>query len=89
MTFYFILSFLPWLAILGGGFYLALRLVRALEGRSQRAPELDDVRKRMAQIEDTLESMNKRVDRIGESQEFTTRLLTERSESGPRSGEVP
>jgi hypothetical protein len=89
MPIFFLLPMLFWVAVLGGGFYLAIRLVRALEGRSQRAPELDDVLKRMAQIEDTLESMNKRVDRIGESQEFTTRLLTERSESDPRRAEGP
>jgi hypothetical protein len=89
MPIFFLLPMLFWVAVLGGGFYLAIRLVRALEGRSQRAPELDDVLKRMAQIEDTLESMNKRVERIGESQEFTTRLLTERSESDPRRGEGP
>jgi hypothetical protein len=89
MPFFFLLPMLFWVAVLGGGFYLAIRLVRALEGRNQGAPGIDDVHKRMAQIEDTLESMNKRVDRISESQEFTTRLLTERSESGPRSGEVP
>ena len=36
-----LLSFLPWLLPLGGGFYLALRAVRALERRSSA---LADVR---------------------------------------------
>jgi hypothetical protein len=41
------------------------------------------MRRRLARIEDGFDAMNKRVERIGESQEFTTRLLTERPGSGP------
>jgi hypothetical protein len=70
-----------WGAVLGGGFYLAVRLIRALENRSTGGPEIDDLRKRMSLMEDSFEAMNKRVERIGESQDFTTRLLTERSDS--------
>lgn len=80
---FFIMPILFWVAILGGGFYLAIRFLRALESRNSPGPELEDVRKRMAQLEDAFESMNKRVEQIGESQDFTTRLLTERTGPEP------
>jgi hypothetical protein len=72
-----------WIVILGGGFYLAIRLVRALESRNSGGPELDDMRRRMSQLEDAYDAMNRKVERIGESQEFTTRLLTERTGPEP------
>jgi hypothetical protein len=83
--FFFLLPMLFWIVVLGGGFYLAYRLVRAFEARGSGGAELDDLRKRMAQLEDTLDGMNKRVDRIDEAQEFTTRLLTDK----PPAGELP
>ena len=80
---FFILPVLFWAAILGGGFYLAIRFLRAFENRNSGGPELEEMRRRMAQLEDAFDAMTKRVEGIGESQEFTTRLLTERSGSGP------
>lgn len=84
MPFFFLLSMLFWIAVIGGGFYLALRFLRAFENRGSAGPELQDMRKRMAQLEESFESMNKRVEQIGESQEFTTRLLTDRSSAEPK-----
>lgn len=81
---FMLLPLLFWVAILGGGFYLAVRFLRAFENRNAGGGEIDDLRKRMAQIEDAMESMNRQVERIGESQEFTTRLLTERTGDTPR-----
>jgi len=77
MPVFFILPMLFWVAVLGGGFFLAYRFVRAFEARGG-GKELDDLRKRMARLEDTLDGMNKRVDRLDEAQEFTTRLLSDK-----------
>lgn len=80
---FFILPILFWAVILGGGFYLAIRFLRAFENRNSGGPELEDMHRRMSQLEDAFDAMNKKVERIGESQEFTTRLLTERSGPEP------
>lgn len=84
MGMFFILPLLFWAAILGGGFYLAFRLIRAYELRSSGGGgEIADLRNRLERLEDGMESMNKRVETIGEAQDFTTKLLTDKSPGEP------
>jgi len=82
MTFIYLMPIVFWLGILGPGFYLAFRFLRAFEARSGNSSELEELRGRLARIEESMESMGADVQRIGEAQEFTTRLLGERSQSG-------
>jgi len=86
---FFFLPIVFWLALLGGGFYLAVRFLRAFERRNSGGAEIADVHSRMERLEDTLESMNKRIETIGQAQEFTTRLLTDRPGTPPGSGSPP
>ena len=76
-----ILSVLPWLAVIGGGGYLALRFIRAFERRGATQEELNALRSKVAELEGQLESMQEHVDRLSEGQDFTTRLLSNRSGS--------
>jgi hypothetical protein len=71
------------IAVVGGGFGLALRFVRAFERRSIDQREVAELRAKVGTLEDNLESMTHQVSRIAEAQQFTTRLLGERSESPP------
>jgi hypothetical protein len=68
------------LLILGGGFYLAVRAVRALERRRPDKQGLEEVHARMRRMEETIESLSSEVQRLGEAQSFTTRLLEGRRE---------
>lgn len=78
-----LLSLVFWIAVIGGGFALALRLIRALERRAGDPRELAELRDRLARLEDTIEGVNHQIERVTEAQEFTSRLLTERSETPP------
>lgn len=73
-----LLAYWPWLAGLGGAFYLGLRAVRALERRATSNRELEALQGRMLQLEEQLAAYGDRLDRVTEGQEFTTRLLAER-----------
>lgn len=75
-----LLPMIFWLAILGGGFYLAARFIRAFEQRGANRGELEELRERLRRLEETSESIGTEVQRLDEAQQFTTRLLTERSE---------
>lgn len=83
--FFFLLTLLFWGVVLGGGFYLALRLIRALEVRSAgggQAAELAELRTRLARLEEGLDGTARRLEAVEEGQEFTTRLLTEGEAGG-------
>jgi len=81
--FFLFLPMLFWLVILGGGFYLAVRVVRAFEQRHSSRGELEQMRDRLARIEDSFESIGTELQRLNEAQQFTDRLLTERTEEPP------
>lgn len=66
------------------GIYFARRHVRALERSTTDDAGLAELRQRLLQIEETLETTRRDVDRIEAGQEFTTRLLGERTtRTGP------
>jgi hypothetical protein len=82
-----ILSILFWVALAGGGFYVAMRFVRAFEHRSLEREELRAVREELGRLQDAMDETNREVERLTEAQRFTMKLLTDRS--GPRPGEPP
>ena len=77
-----LLGVLFWVAILGGGGYLLLRVVRALEARSGGGAS-GALAERVRTLEDALLRMEGQVEELAEAQRFTTRLLTERAGAPP------
>jgi hypothetical protein len=75
-------GWIPWLLIGGGGLWLGLRAVRALERRGTAGPELTALRERLQMLEDQLTEQGEAVRRLTEGQEFTQRLLLERTRPG-------
>jgi len=73
-----LLGFAPWIIVLGGAFYLGLRLVRAVEHRAAARAEVVALTERMLLLEENLSAMGERLERVTEGQEVTTRLLAER-----------
>jgi cell division protein FtsB len=71
-----------WGAVLGGGFYLARRYVRAVERRAGNESELVELRQRVAHLEDGLDDTRRDVERLESAQEFMNRLLAGRPGSG-------
>jgi hypothetical protein len=69
-----------WFSALGGGFYFARRYVRAAEARGDREAALSELRARVQTLEDALDGTQRDVQRLEAAQEFTTRLLADRSE---------
>ena len=69
-----------WIAVIGGGFYLAVRALRAFEGRGSVASRADPLAlaERVRRLEETIESMGVEMERLTEGQQFTQQLLTER-----------
>ena len=80
---FFFLPLVFWLSLIGGGFYLAYRAVRALENRSGSSAEIEALGTRLSRVEDALESMDTRLRQLDEAQQFTTRLLTEKGTPSP------
>ncbi len=81
MTFGFILFILErlfWVGLAGTGVYLGVRYLRAAERRSG-AVEVNELRNQVQQLRETVETLRSDLDRLQESQDFTTRLLSERS----------
>jgi hypothetical protein len=72
----FVLSILFWVLILGGGFYIGLRLVRAIERRGADRKELQELQEQILRLEEGLDSMTRDVDRLSEEQRFTMKLLS-------------
>lgn len=71
-------SLAPWLAVLGGAFYLGLRVVRAIERRTAARAEIAELTERTLRLDENLSAMGERLDRLAEGQDFTARLLAER-----------
>src|SRR5438309_195430 len=73
--------------LLGTGAYFTRRWVRAVERRSEAAAELVECRARIAELEDSQESLQRDVMRLQAGHEFTTQILGARvaSSSGTES----
>jgi hypothetical protein len=70
-----------WIVILVGGFKLATRLIEAIERRGGRPDdEVVALREQLARMEEAMESLGSRLERLDEAQRFTTRLLEDRPE---------
>jgi hypothetical protein len=67
-----------WLGVVGGGGYLLLRAVRALEARSGGGAS-GALADRVRVLEDALQRMEGQMEELAEAQRFTTRLLSERT----------
>jgi hypothetical protein len=64
--------------VLGTTAYFARRYVRALEHRSHAQTELNELRTRVAQLEDDLETAERDVMRVQPAQDFAAQLLSSR-----------
>ncbi len=71
-----------WLVVLSGGFYVAIRFIRAFEtrGRGGDADAIEALGQRLLRLEETMEAMGTQLERVSEAQQFTTKLLTEKTE---------
>jgi hypothetical protein len=74
-----VLSILFWIALAGGGFYLALRFVRAFELRGADRQELQELREQLVRLEEAMDAVTHDVESLGEEQRFTLKLLSERT----------
>jgi len=68
---------LPFL-VLGTTAHFARRFVRAIEQRSHAKAELKELRERMAQLEENLETAERDVMRVQAAQDFAAQLLGNR-----------
>lgn len=83
---FLLLTALFWIAVIGGGFYVAVRALRAFEQRGALPPPRTDAQRldaRVARLEEALEQMSAEMERLAEGQQFTHRLLAERHEHRP------
>lgn len=71
------------LTALGGGGYLAWRAVRALERRNAPAPDVLALQERVDQLEQQLDVQSAELRRLAEGQQFTERLLADRTSAPP------
>lgn len=69
---------LLWIGLLGTGAYLGFRYVRAQERRGNQG-ELDELRAQVRQLQETVDGLQGDLHRVQEGQDFTARLLSERS----------
>jgi TolA-binding protein len=67
-----------WVALLGTGAYLGFRYVRAQERRGN-ANELEELRSQVRQLQGEVDGLRGDLNRVQEGQDFTARLLSERS----------
>jgi hypothetical protein len=72
------LAYTPWLLMIVGGFYLGLRLVRAVERRAGARAAIAQLEERQLRLEESLAAVSERLERVADGQEFTTRLLADR-----------
>ena len=75
---FLLLGKVVWLAALGVGAYLGLRYVRAQERRG-RTTEVAELQSQVKQLQETVDGLRMDLDRVQEGQDFTARLLAERS----------
>ena len=73
------------IAIVTVGSYASIKATNRIWGKDKHATprELDDLRERLEQLQQSMDSVAVEVERISEGQRFTTRLLAERSEGEP------
>lgn len=76
-----LLMFAPYAIVVTAVFYLGLRAVRALERRASSRRELDALNERTLRVEERLSDMADQIGRLADGQEFTSKLLAERSAS--------
>lgn len=83
-----LVALIPIVLFGGTAVYLGLRFTRAAERRGHSRTELTELGDRVARIEDALASLATEVQRISDAEQFTSRLLHERSaqQSPPRPG---
>lgn len=74
-----LIALIPILLFGGAAVYLGLRFTRASEKRGHSRIELADLGDRVARLEDALASLATEVQRISDAEQFTSRLLEERS----------
>jgi len=66
---------------------IAAVVVRLMDRRGDGEPRrVQRLEERVARLEGTIESMASEMERLGEGQRFMTKLLSERSQSGPGPG---
>lgn len=73
------------IAIVTVGSYAAIKATNRIWSKDKHASpdELDEVRQRLEQLQQSMDSVAIEVERISEGQRFTTKLLAERSEGEP------
>lgn len=73
------------MAIVIVGSYAAVKATNRIWGKENHATprELDEMRQRLEQLQQSMDSVAIEVERISEGQRFTTRLLAERPEGEP------
>jgi hypothetical protein len=74
-----LVALIPILLFGGVAFYLGLRFVRAAEMRGHSRTELSELSDRIARLEDALAGLATEVQRISDAEQFTSRLLQERT----------
>ena len=75
------------IAIVTVGSYASIKATNRIWGKDKHATprELDDLRERLEQLQQSMDSVAVEVERISEGQRFTTKLLAERPEADPLS----
>ena len=70
------------IAIVCVGSYASLKATNRIWGKDKHATprELDEMRQRLEQLQQSMDSVAVEVERISEGQRFTTKLLAERTE---------
>ena len=76
-----LIAWLPWILLGGAALFLGLRAVRALERRGTPTVDLATLSERLQTLEDTVAEQGESLRRVAEGQEFTQRLLVERTSS--------
>ena len=72
-----------WGSVIGGGFYLVLRYVRAIEQRPPRVQDDLDIGKRVRLLEETIERQAVEIQQLTENQSFLESLLKSRPSLPP------
>lgn len=78
-----ILVLLVPLVVIGGGVYLVVRYVRAVERRGVDQGDAPALRERLQRLEEECGRAEERIERLEEGQQFMQRLLMERSSGTP------
>jgi len=76
-----LVALIPIVVFGGAAVYLGLRLTRASELRGRSQTELSELSDRVVRLEDALASLATEVQRISDAEQFTSRLLQERTAS--------